>query len=194
VIPTNNHLTVGEYFDQWLARRKGQIEYESWRRNEESFRNHIKPALGRIALTKLTKQHVRQLYADVAAKGLKRNTVAKVQITLRKALNDAIDDDLLVVNVAARISLPPDKRGPQRTFKAEETNRMIEAAEGNRYKALIALLATTGCRLGEALGLRWQALDLDRGTMRVETVLKELDKNVWGWVRPRRSNHAARSC
>jgi integrase len=44
---------------------------------------------------------------------------------------------------------------------------------------------TTGCRLGEILGLRWEAVDLDRGTMQIVTVAKEVPRHVWGLGEPK---------
>jgi integrase len=64
-------------------------------------------------------------------------------------------------------------------YTAEESARILEAAEGTRYYAAIVLLITTGCRLGEILGLRWEAVDLDHSSMQILTTLKEGEGHKW---------------
>jgi integrase len=73
---------------------------------------------------------------------------------------------------------PPTRRGadrsptrsrpgtPLRTFLA------MSAESGDRLHPLWVLLATTGMRRGEALGLRWSDVDLDAGRLRiVQTII-----------------------
>jgi integrase len=50
---------------------------------------------------------------------------------------------------------------------------MLEAARGDRLEAFYVLMLTTACRLGELLGLRWPALDLERGEMQIASALKQ---------------------
>jgi len=181
VAPIDNRLTVSEYLDRWVIGHRENVQYDSWRRYEESIRVHIKPFIGRLRLPDLTRLHVKQLYAHIVAKGLAYNTVKKVQNTLHKALNDAVDDGLLTINVADRVKIPPARTKPREKviFTAEETDRIIEAARGHRNEAAIVVIALTGCRIGEVLGLRWPALNLDQGLMMIETSLKAADKRGW---------------
>jgi integrase len=50
------------------------------------------------------------------------------------------------------------------TWSADDLARFLGAEEGNRYHSIWVFLATTGCRRGEALGLRWEDVDLERAT------------------------------
>lgn len=49
----------------------------------------------------------------------------------------------------------------------EELVRLLDAAKEYKYYLVIRLLALTGMRLGEVLGLRWQDVDLERGVLTV---------------------------
>src|SRR5690606_244750 len=53
----------------------------------------------------------------------------------------------------------------------EEMRKFLAACHGHRYEAVFVLLASTGTRIGEALGLTWSCVDLDAGTVRIERVL-----------------------
>ena len=180
---TDERLTLGEYMDGWVAKRKAEIDqglitYGYWRRLEEPTRKHIKPALGNVPLTKLTIRDVEQLYAQVLA-NWKPNTVAKVQNALRKALNDALRQELIVRNVAALARLDKGRGHEMQTYTPEESVRIREAARGNRYEAAIVLFNSTAARLGEILGACWPALDLNRGTLEIVTTLKEDEHHRW---------------
>jgi integrase len=52
---------------------------------------------------------------------------------------------------------------------------LLSAAEGSRLYALWAVALAVGLRRGEALGLRWNDVDLDRGELRVIQSLQRLD-------------------
>jgi integrase len=172
---------LSEYLDDWVVRHRANVQYDSWRRYEEPIRLQIKPLLGKVPLTKLSKAQVKQLYAHAINKGLAYNTVKKVQNTLHKALNDAVDDGLLIINVADRVKIPPAQVKPKEKviFTAAETDRIIEAARGHKNEAAIVVIALTGCRIGEVLGLQWPALNLGEGTMEIVTSLKAADKRGW---------------
>jgi integrase len=45
----------------------------------------------------------------------------------------------------------------------------VEAAKGDRLEALYILAVTTGLRQGELLGLKWDDIDLEVGTLQVRT-------------------------
>src|SRR5262245_61995716 len=53
--PKDNRLTLGEYLDRWVIGHRENVQYDSWRRYEEPIRVHIKPLLGKVSLTKLSK-------------------------------------------------------------------------------------------------------------------------------------------
>jgi len=50
------------------------------------------------------------------------------------------------------------------TWTASELATFLARTEGDRYGYVWAFLATSGCRRGEALGLRWTDLDLIAGS------------------------------
>ena len=51
-----------------------------------------------------------------------------------------------------------------RTLTPEQARDLLEAAEEHRLGALFILMLTLGLRRGEALGLSWDDLDLERDT------------------------------
>ena len=88
-----------------------------------------------------------------------------MQGVLSGALNQAVDDGLIVANPASRVKAAV-ARGKQRmrALSHEQASRLVAAAEGTRDEALIAVALRTGMRQGELAALRWEDVDLAGGS------------------------------
>jgi integrase len=58
---------------------------------------------------------------------------------------------------------PRSDQRERRILTGDELERLLAAAD-DRSHPVFAFAAGTGCRLGEVLGLKWRAIDLDAGT------------------------------
>ncbi len=166
------NLAVGEYVDRWITDCvKGTVRESTFERYECAVRAHIKPILGSIKLKSLTPAHVRGFYREKLDSGLAPGTVHKLHVVLHKALDQAVTDGLIARNATDALKLPRIDREEINPLTAEEANRLIEAACGDRLTALYVLAVHTGLRQGELLALKWDDLDLEEGTLRVRRTL-----------------------
>jgi integrase len=165
-------LTVSEYFDRWLIDSvRDTVRSTTFERYEQNSRLHIKPALGRLKLRKLTSAHVRGLYREKLDAGLSPRSVQYIHVTLHKALKQAEADGLLRRNIAGTVKPPQVKKEEIRPLDARQVKDLFEAAKGDRLEALYVLAVATGLRQGELLGLKWDDVDLDAGTLQVRRTL-----------------------
>jgi integrase len=124
--------------------------------------------------------------------GLSPTTVRYIHTIIHAALKDAMRWNRVVRNVADA-SNPPSvgstKKGKLDAWSADELRTFLDHVALNRYLPPWILLATTACRRGEALGLKWQDVDLDAGTAVLSTqvtsvnhkiIIKELPKTKRG--------------
>ena len=166
------NLAVGEYVDRWITDCvKGTVRESTFERYECAIRAHIKPILGSIKLKSLTPAHVRGFYRENLDSGLAPGTVHKLHVVLHKALDQAVTDGLVARNATDALKLPRIDREEIKPLTAEEANRLIEAAHGERLRALYVLAIHTGLRQGELLSLRWEDVDLEAATLRVRRTL-----------------------
>ena len=121
-----------------------------------------------------------RLLAEKQASGFAPDSVRLIHAALRRMLSAAVEDDIIRTNPASglgrvlRISRPKTTRQERiRAFDSDQLRRFLDAAEVKtpRFFPLFLLMARTGVRLGEALALRWDDLDLVRGEVRVERSL-----------------------
>ncbi len=91
-------------------------------------------------------------------------TIRQVYTILRAGLDGgAVRDGLLAKNPAALVKRPGIARQEARHLDPTTVTAVLRAAEESRYHPALYLIATTGLRRGEALGLRWENVDLDAG-------------------------------
>ncbi len=115
-------------------------------------------------------------------RGLDRRTVNYIHTILRRALKDAVRWNRLARN-------PSDAADPPRgaaksdgvhTWDAATLRSFLESSResDDQLHVLWVLLATTGMRRGEALGVRWSDVDLDAGRLRVVQTITQVRSKV----------------
>jgi integrase len=174
-------LTVGEYLERWLSdAARYQVAASTHGRYRRTCANHLIPFFGRIKLRDLSPPHVRAFKARKIEAGLNPNTVGVMQGVLSAALNQAVDDGLILANPAARVKKAATRgESPMRALSEAEASRLISAAACTRDEALVTLAVRTGMRQGELAALRWEDLDLsDKGTITVRRSADTRTKTV----------------
>ncbi|MFJ9781086.1 tyrosine-type recombinase/integrase [Amycolatopsis sp. NPDC101161] len=175
-IPTpDTEWSVGAYLDYWLTdvvatkNRPRTVELYS-----STVRLYLKPALGKVRLSKLSVQTVQTLLNDHLAQGRSIRLVQLMRSVLRAALSRAQREELIPRNVAKLVELEAWKRKPIQPWNLDEAMRFLQAAEGHRWYLAYVMLLAYGMRRGEVLGLRWCDLDIERGIVHVTQQLQRV--------------------
>jgi integrase len=160
--------TVADYLnDTWLpsiAQRVRPTTADSYRRH---VKNHIASKLGPAELQSLDEAAVERWVADLRASGLSAKTVRNVHGTLSKALGDALRLRLVPRNAASRTELPRVPSRKPQVWTSAQLRAFLGHVADDRWAPMWRLLAMTGMRRGEVLGLRWADVDLDGGSLTV---------------------------
>lgn len=145
--------------------------------------SHIVWKVGHVRLTELTALQIEKAYAELIEQGrygrpLSAKSVRNVHTALRRALGDAERLGVIARN-AARMARPPTYQRPEMlTWSAEDLGLFLEHARADRLYAAFVLLATTGMRRGEVLGLRWRDVNLDGGWLSIEQTLATVEDRI----------------
>ena len=168
ILATGVKQTLGQYLEFWLENvQKPAIRINHYINTRTIMNLHILPVLGRVQLQQLTAQQVQSLYAQKLSEGKSAKTIHHIHGILHKALAQAARWRLVARNVCDVVELPRLRRYEYQTLTKEQAQRLLEAAKGHRFEVLLALALTTGMRHGELLGLHWQDINFDNGTLQV---------------------------
>ncbi len=128
---------------------------------------HLIPGIGAHRLEKLAPEHAERLYAKMQRSGLSAGTAHHVHRTLRNALNEAVRRDHLPRNPVLLAKAPKLTEEEVEPYGVDEIQRLLRVVSGRRNGARWVLALALGLRQGEALGLKWADVDLDKGTLRI---------------------------
>ena len=179
--------TLNQYLDGWLELcAKPRLRAKSLRDYEGLLRRYVRPELGTKALASISAFDIQTLYGDLLVRSLSARSIRYTHTVLRSALKQATRWNLILSNPADSVDLPRQDRRQIEVLNVEQARTFIKAISGHRYRSLFALALTTGMRPSEYLGLTWNDVDLDRGTVSVSHTL-EWRKGGWEFAETERS-------
>lgn len=165
--------TVADWLNHWLTtiavRRLKPRTLDSY---SSQVRNHLIPQLGHYRLDRLQPEHLERAYAALEEEGLSAASVLLNHRILSRALRIAVQRGRIGRNVAQLVGPPTVVRPEIIPLTGPEARAVLAAARdlpnGARWTVALAL----GLRQGEALGLRWDDVDLTAGVITVRRALQ----------------------
>jgi integrase len=176
-------VTFGAYLTDWLdGLRLKPSTVASYRKN---VRLHVAPYLGEVPLAALNgpklSAHYKRLEIegrkDGKPGGLKARTVLYIHNIIHRALKDAVNADMLMVNPADKANPPTaaEAKAPEMTvWTSDELRIFLEWSkhiDDPNWTAWL-LAAVMGCRRGELLALRWKDVDFDGGRISIRRAVQ----------------------
>lgn len=154
-----------EYCNEYLTNREnGETQRPATYKVDRTCEKHLVKWLGDIRLVDITPSTVDALYGSMHQAGVGETTVLQCHKLLRRVLQYAVLNNVIPSNPCALVK-PPKRPTPQReSLSHEEAARLAGAASSEPITAMkigVYIALSTGCRLGECLGLEWQHIHLD---------------------------------
>lgn len=165
---TPQKMTVGQWLDIWQRDYLGAVKPSTVRNYRNSITNYIKPALGAVRLQELH-PHAVQNFIN----GIDRvpATILLVYRHFHHALQKAVDLDYIPRNPADRCVLPKVEQEEIKPLDDQQVAALLAAAKDTPMEQLVTVALFTGLRMSELLGLTWEVVDFNFGTV---TVNKQL--------------------
>ena len=164
----SSDMLFADYLLEWLEIAKGRLAVATY----SSYAAMIKKPVGpyfrqrNLTLRELEARHLQMFYSEMLRK-VKPNTVIHYHAIIHSALKYAVKTDMLVQNVADKVDRPKKNSFQPVFLSAEEMQKMFEALRGTKLELSVLVAAFYGFRRGEVLGLKWDAIDFERGTISV---------------------------
>jgi integrase len=171
----------------WLRSVQFEVEPSSFNGYRQSVESYLDPELGHIPLKDLSRDIIKAFYVDLLVQGgisgrpLRNTTVERVHATLHRALQTAVEAEVLAKNPAS--GARPKRRASDefegKIWSPKELATFERFAQSDRLYALWRIFAWTGMRRGEGLGLKWGDLRLDARCVAVRRALVETEGSVY---------------
>ena len=165
VDPSLEILTFEKYATLWRS-TKGSISGKTLGTYDSQMRLHLTPYFGENPLTGISSTDVRTWVAKVSGAGVGATTSRQSYRLLRQIMESAVMDERIPRNPCAGIKLPRIVSAEKRGLTREELISLAE--ECGTYGPVILFLGTTGLRIGEALALRVEDLDVANSSVAVK--------------------------
>jgi integrase len=178
--PPDHTLTVSGWLDEWLDTSvRPRLKPRTVASYENTCDLYIRPAIGRIQLSRLGPRDIARMLASLTARGdLSPTTVRYAFVILKIALARAVKTGRVARNVALLVDAPAKARHELRPLTLEEIGAFQAAIAGHKFEALFLMAIGTGAREGEILGLTWENVDLDAGTFTVRHTLDRTSRTL----------------
>lgn len=177
VDPHAGRALFGPYAERWFAARS--YEASTIHATGSVFRVHVLGRWAGVPLGRIDHSAVQRWVTEMGRR-LSPSVVGKAYRLLVGILRAAVRDRMIAFNPCEGVQLPRSRRKDTdgRVITRAQLLAELLPAVPDRYRALVGVAGGTGMRWGEATGLRWDAVDLDRGMVRVVRVAVEVNGHV----------------
>lgn len=172
-------MKLNEWLDIWLADYLNGVKDSTAYLYQRRIALYLRPALGTIRLDQLDSHTIQHLYNSLGKdrddkKGLSAKTVKNVHGILHEALKQAVLLGYIRYNPTEACVLPRAVKKDIRPLTDEQTTLFLNAIQDSSYRLLFMLYLFTGMRECELLGLMWDCVDFEKGTILIN---KQLNKS-----------------
>ena len=165
----SSDMLFADYMELWLEIIRSSVEKTTFSSYTQMVKGKIAPYFRNTGLTLdgIQAKHIQSFYLH-ELKTVSPGTVIHYHANIHKALKYAVKMDLIPFNPADKVERPKKQRYIADYYRQEELERLLEASKDHPYSLLIQMTAFYGLRRGEVVGLKWDAIDFEQGTISVK--------------------------
>lgn len=162
-------MPFADYLLEWLDIVKVRVKATTYSSYEAMVKSTLEPYFRKkgYTLQGLEARHIQQFYTE-KLKTVKPSSVIHYHAVIHQALKYAMKTDLVTQNVAMKVDRPKRNDYQPVFLDAEELQRLFQVVKGTRLELPVLVAAFYGLRRGEVCGLKWDAIDFERGTITIK--------------------------
>ena len=166
-------MTVGEWFKIWYDEYTLNVKPQTRNLYHSYIETHIKPQLGEIKLSRLSGAMIQRFYNDLIRRDepLSPKTVKNIHGVLHRGLEQALKNEQIRKNPSANVILPKAEKPELTPLTDEHLIDFLNAINGHPMERLFLVDLFTGMRRSEIIGLTWNCIDFNKGTITIRRQL-----------------------
>ena len=171
----NSDMPFADYLLQWLEIVKVRIKIATFSSYESMVKRTIEPYFRKkgYTLRGLEARHIQQFYTE-KLKTVKPNSVIHYHAVIHQALKYALKTDLVTQNVAMKVDRPKKNDFQPVFLDAAELQKLFTVIKGTKLELPVLVAAFYGLRRGEVIGLKWDAIDFERGAITIKRTVTSI--------------------
>ena len=171
-------LSISEWMSIWAQDYLVGIKASTAYLYKRTIELYIDPHLGHIRLDALNAHTVQHFYNELAkpskpdAAPLSAKSIKNIHGVLHKALQQAVLLNYIRYNPTTACVLPKIVKKEIHPLTDQQTAQLLNLLKGSKYESPLTVDLFTGLREGELLGLIWDCVDFEKGTILVNKQLR----------------------
>lgn len=163
-------IMVDAWFDYWIDIKKKTVRPNTVRNYTERYNRNIKKIIGKMLLSEVKPLHCQKVFSDMADENYRTSTIYQTRIALFNMLEFAKENDVIQYNpckksVKSDIGKPSQKK---EALKIDVQKVFLKYASGQSYEYQYRFILQTGLRTGELVGLKWEDVDFQNKTLKIQ--------------------------
>lgn len=177
---TKKQPSLAELFDEYFVFAQNRVKDSTLYDLKNNYNLHIAPFFENFeSVSKIKKIDILRWQDYISQKGFSYNYKCKLRTVLSSVwkfgmrYHDIEHDPISGVESFRRT----EAKKEMQVWNEQEFAQFIDCVDDEMYKTFFTFLYLTGCRKGEVYALKWQNIDLDHQTARIEkTILRRFDR------------------
>lgn len=161
--------TLSEWTYKYLFNSMfGTVAASTFERNVSIYNNHIKPSnIANMPIKDILPCNIEELLNTKTS--LSKSSLKKIHDLLRYSFNYAIANNIIRINPVESVKLPSSevKKKEIEILTIDEQRTYMNAIKGHRYELILTAILATGMRVGEAIALKWENINLNTGMIKI---------------------------
>ena len=169
-----------DFISLWLDTEKKNLQPTTFDAYKLTLDSHIIPYFLplKLKVSEVTAAHIDQ-YVNSKLESLSPNTVRKHIANLSKSLNSAVKKGIIAFNPVTRIeTVSKVKYTGAKYYNERQIEELLEISKGDPLEIVILLTVFYGLRRSEVLGLKWDAISFENGTIAISHTVVQVTKTI----------------
>ena len=174
-------ITVNKWFDYWMDYIIPHLSWNTRRNYRDRYTHNIKPVIGKMQIRNVRPMHCQQVLMGMH-KNYAGSTIRQAYITMGTMFKAALINDVISKHPMDGVQMVKRVKDPSeiKCLTEEEQEIFLEYAQRTHNYRPYRLVLETGLRIGELIGLTWDAIDFENGTLTVEKTMEyRYERGEW---------------